>query len=371
MAIKIQWRDLQARYINWRSVVKIMAGSVEVRPNSWYPTEIIIYKMKAWASGNLYAPTSKSPNVASQIEYNWRISVDGWAEVLYSGTIYNTWWDITIWTWYTPDTVHTVIIRPVTETYWRAKAFNFYGVGIANLLTEVVKDESYMWYADSATNTWNNFREYQYNGCTSLTTAPNETLPNSVTTIWNDFRANQYNWCTSLTTAPNEVMSNFVTTIGNYFRNNQYEWCTSLIIAPNEAFSSLVTTINWAFRANQYNWCTSLTTAANEVLSSSVASIGGYFRFSQYSNCPLLISAKIEATDLPTSVNRQWQFHTYSGRNLILTISWNVVDNAVDFIWPAGLTTTNCAEIRVPSSLLSAYQNASNWSSVASLFVWY
>lgn len=339
MAIKIRGQDLQARYINGRSVVKVMRWSVEVRPNSWYPMESIVYKMKAWASGNLYAPVSYR---RTSSPYNWKISIDWGAETIYSWTA-TIWGDLTIWTWYTPDTVHTIMIKPVVETYWRAKAFCFYNVGIANLLTEVVQDQSYMWFAESDTLTWPEFRWYQYSWCTSLQSAPKEFLPNSVINIGDSFREHQYEDCTSLITTPNEVLPNSVIEIEDDFRFFQYSWCTSLTTAWAEAMSNSIVNIwNYA-RYFQYAWASLLTTA-NLI---AMNNVGLYYRYGQftYSYYPLPIS-----------------------RPLIVTISGNVVDSAPD---SASLDTINCAEIRVPSSLLSAYQNASNWSSVASLFVWY
>lgn len=66
-------------------------------------------------------------------------------------------------------------------------------------------------------------------------------MPNTVTTIGAGFRDNQFDGCTSLVSAPKEAFSNAVTTIGGVFRYQQYKGCTSLVSASNEAFSDSVT----------------------------------------------------------------------------------------------------------------------------------
>lgn len=430
MAIKIRGQDLQARYINNRSVVKVMRGSVEIRPNSWYPTEVIIYKMKAWASGNLYVPISTRGGWTGS-DYNWKISIDGWPETVYSG-VSSTWSDITIGTWYTPDSVHTIMIRPVLETYGWAKAFSCYNVWIANLIIEVVQDLSYKWFAKSATETWNgfrayqytgcslttvppevlpdgvttigqNFRENQYYGCSSLTTATNEVIPNSVTSIWSNFRWYQYMFCTDLTSSPNEVIPasaimnseryrnlqyygcTSLTTAGSeadgehinnkiwrWYRQIQYGECTSLITAPNEVMSNNVTNIETDFRYGQYSGCTSLVTAWTEAMSSSISFIDIQFRNLQYWNCNNLTTANIQS--ISDSVHSQtWnfrasQFSINSGtRSLVVKVLWNEIDDGLANAW---LQSSNCSQIEVPSSLLTQYQSRYA-QTIQSLFVWY
>ena len=429
MAIKIRGQDLQARYINRRSVIKVMRWGMEIRPHASYPTESIVYRMKAWASGGLYVPISTHGGGTGD-NYNWRISIDGGPETVYSGTS-STWSDITIGTWYTPDSVHTIVIRPVSETYGWAKAFSCYNVWIANLIVEIVQDLSYKGFAISDSDAWFYFRAYQYCGA-SITTAPVEILPNTVTTIWSYFRQSQYEGCTSLTTAPTEVLPNTVTALGtswfrsnqykgctslitpsvevlpnsitniwDYFRDGQYNWCVSLATAPNEVLSNLITSIWSWFRREQYSWCTSITTAPAEVIYNSILSVWNDFRASQYSGCTSLVGTITEAYPSSNPIPGGWfrdsqftwtsitganiiannttgralQFLVYPGITIEVTISWNIVDQAVDYSSYGGgvawLTTTNCSQINVPSSMLSAYQSASNWSSVASLFVWY
>lgn len=233
------------------------------------PTESIIYKMNVDSSGNLYVPTwwrNASGSFASP--YNWKVSVDYWEEETYSWT-WSLWSKITL-SWYTAWTNHTIIILPTTEDYQWARAFSFEGNStIAPLLTEIVHDETYMWYAISSTSVWDSFRYAQYNWCTSLVSAPNEYLPDTLTYIWSSFRQSQYSWCTSLIAAPEEVFPDAVTTAYTSFRAAQYRNCTAL--TEIKWWKDKTVTTHWSnYRSNQFNWCTANKTV--KVLSSVILS---------------------------------------------------------------------------------------------------
>ena len=319
---------------------------------SWRDGEIIIAKIKTDSSGNLMIPKAwYSLSIAQNASYNWWVSYDGWSETQYSWT--GSAGSITIASWLTPDTEHTIVIRPNSESYGWARAFGFYNSWVQGLLTEVIYDWSYEWYSSSSTATGNYFRYFQYRWCiglttapqevlpstvtsiggsfrynqyfwcTGLTTAPQEILPSSVTSISDRFRYSQYNWCTSLTTASQEVLPSSVTSIGGSFRYNQYYWCTSLTIAPQEVLPNSITSIGSEFRNAQYRWCTSLTTASQEVLPSSVTSIGNYFRTTQYRWCTSLTTAPQEV--LPssvTSIGSYFRSSQYNWCTLLKEIQW-------------------------------------------------
>ena len=123
-------------------------------------------------------------------------------------------------------------IRPTTIDYWWARACWWWNSWVQDtVLKEIVYDGSYIWYAASATDTWNYFRAYQYIKWTFLKKAPEEYLPDTVTTIWNYFRYAQYQQCTALLSSPKECLPSSITTIWTEFRWYQYYYCSNLRIA--------------------------------------------------------------------------------------------------------------------------------------------
>lgn len=214
------------------------------------PRESIIIKIKADSSGVLKIPVAWYNTSWSQRSvYNWKVSVDDWAETTYSWTWSAT--AITIATWLTANSEHKVMITPTTEDYLWARAFWFSSSWVETLLTEVIYDWSYMWYGSSATYTWDYFRYLQYYS-TSIVTAPDEYLPDTVTSIWREFRGSQYYQCKSLLAAPEEVLPSSVTSIYLYYRAGQYYG------------NSALTEIKWwkdlniwntYYRENQFNSC--------------------------------------------------------------------------------------------------------------------
>jgi hypothetical protein len=327
--------------------------------------------MNADSNGNLYVPVGWCKhNWSAWASYDWNVSVDWWTSTNYSWT-WSDWWSITL-SWYAAWSNHTITITPTTEEYWWALAYGWITTAWVTYLTEVVYDWSYMWYWESATSTWNNFRRSQYYWCTSLTTAPAEVLPDTVTSIWNNFRHYQYYNCTSLTAAPAEVLPNSVTSIWSSFRYYQYIWCTSLTTAPAEVLPSSVTTIWTHFRAFQYNWCTSLTTAGTEALPNSVTSIWTYFRARQYYWCASLTEIKWWK-DLSIGNNsyyRHNQFYNCTSSKTVTVLS---------DVWYASygsgtLSNSYVTTVYVPSAYLSNF----TWASVQprssiddSKFIWY
>ena len=235
-----------------------------------YEWEYIEYKMNADSNGILCVPLSwLNTSWSRSCPYNWKVSVDWGSETIYSWTG-GSWWYISL-SWYTSWSNHTIMIKPVTEDYQRARAYNWYDVSLAGNITEIVYDSSYMWYWVSATDTGDYFRAYQYQICSALTNTENEYLPDTVVTIWNYFRSWQYSRCTSLKYAWEESLPNSVTSIWSGFRYWQYAYCSAL------------TEIKWwkdlsignsSYRENQYNQCTSNKTV-------KVLSDVGYNSYSQ------------------------------------------------------------------------------------------
>ena len=371
MAIKFNWKDLQKRVFNGVEAEKVMLNWIQIRPETTpptpvYPIESIVVKVRAYNNWELYIPISR-PYWAPDSSYNWNVSIDGWTNVSYSGTTSYRWY-ITIGTWYAWNSEHIVVITPVTVSYWWAKAFNYYSVSINNSLREVIQDMSYIWYAESATNTWDWFRAYQYY-YTPITTFPDEVLPNTVTTIWDWFRAGQYNLARwdQMTAYPAEVLPSSVTSIWDHFRDWQYATSHTQIPAAAEVLPSSVTWIWTHFRNGQYNG-SQITAAATEVLPDSVTTIWVGFRHGQYGYCRSLTAAAAEArnntiTSIPDDF-RSYQYYSSS-----IQSAQEYLPNTVTQIWnefrcyqyaDTFNLTTPPAEV-IPSSVSSIW----NW------FRWY
>lgn len=63
MAIKINWQDLQKRYIGWQEVVKVMLNGGEIRPNTVPPTpsftinaDLTQWAIPSWWSSDWWTP---------------------------------------------------------------------------------------------------------------------------------------------------------------------------------------------------------------------------------------------------------------------------------------------------------------------------
>lgn len=191
----------------------------------WYYEESIVYKMNADSSWNLYVPASWiSTSWSFWPNYSWKISVDGWTETTYTWNS-SSWKKITL-SWYTAWSNHTIQIRPTTEWYWWARAYGRVNTSCASYLTEILYDGSYMWFATSATATWNYFRYYLYSWCSSITYSPEEVLPDTVTSIGTYFRVRQFENCTSLTEI--KWWKDLSIWNGTQYRNLQYYWCTAM-----------------------------------------------------------------------------------------------------------------------------------------------
>ena len=100
-----------------------------------------------------------------------------------------------------------------------------------------------------ATTLANQCYSYMFNGCTSLTSAPE--LP--ATTLTNDCYNSMFNGCTSLTSAP-ELPA---TTLTDYCYNEMFHGCTSLTSAPELPATTLT---DYCYN-EMFHGCTSLTSA--------------------------------------------------------------------------------------------------------------
>ena len=267
-----------------------------------YKGEYIEFKAYADASWYLRIPIWWYNNTTGSRDcaYSWKISVDWGAETTYSWTGGNG-NSITLG-WYTANSLHTVKIVPTTESYWWARAYWWENTGWRARITKIIYDSSYMWYAVSATDTGNHFRNSQYRWCTNLVNAPAEYMPDTVTTIWTYFRSWQYNSCSALMVAADEVMPDSVTSIWNGFRQSQYAY-GNVSIGGKECLSNNITSIPNNFRDSQYSWA-ALIEAPIEVMWDKVTSIWNWFRQNQYNSCRFLQKPN---EYIPSSVTTIWQ----------------------------------------------------------------
>lgn len=375
------WDTTPSKVFIWtQQYSKIFVGDTKVRPSSWptpvYPTESIVIKLRADTSWQVYIPTCWYGGSGSQYQsYDWQVSIDGWQWVPCSWTWNRTSY-LAFW-WYTHWEDYVAIIKPTTETYGWARAYGWINNGSyytweeqKKLLREVIYDGSYMWYASSATNTWDYFRYYQYSGCTSITSTPTEYIPNTVTTIWQSFRAWQFSSCTWLTTISPESIGTWVTTIGNYFRVSQYYGCTSLTSWADESLPEWVTSLGYQFRFQQYYGCTSLATTGEEALPSTLTYMGDYFRQNQYFSCPLTLIKWMKDGSVWCSYYR----YGYSNTSGPLTVKM------LSDVWPSTSSLSvvfpysSVVEVQVPNQYLQHFKDTSVLprSNISdSLFVWY
>lgn len=402
MAIKINNQDLQARYINWNSISKVMLNGWQIRPATVPPTppesERISVTIRALRYGNNYyvfIPTTWKMSDGTYATYDWNISVDGWTAENKTGTAQRM-WGVAIWT---SSWNHTVVIRPTVATYWRARAFSYddsYSDYRDNLRA-INYDKSYMWYAVSSTNTWDNYRYRQYAQCTNLNSAYYyDELPNTVTTIWDNFKREQYFNCSALLSAGQEDMPNSVTSIWDNFRREQFYYCTSLTSTFNESISSNVTSIGDHFRSEQFRACSNINTAWAESLPNGLLTIWDWFRSWQYMSTALTTAPAESLPDTVTSIGSYYREEQYTYAP-ITTISW-IKDVNMNITWyrgdqftgigsPITITTlgdvwqgwwlyayADVTQVNVPSQYLSNYQNSQvqPWIDInPNLFVWY
>lgn len=193
-------------------IKEVYIGSRKIRPTTpIYPLESIVTRQKATNAWAISIPNWDS---------NWKISVDD--------IVVSNWWWETLFSWYISQSEHIVKIEPITLSYWRAKRYIWQWKNTSTLLIEIIQDKSYIWFADSATNTWTWFRKNEYNGCSNLMNTAEEYLPDTVTNIWNNFRQYQYYQCYGITEVSEEVLPDSITYIWTYFRDSQYYWWTSI-----------------------------------------------------------------------------------------------------------------------------------------------
>lgn len=162
--------------------------------------------------------------------------------------------------------------------------------------------------------------------CTGLTSAENLSLP--ATTLANSCYYYMFNGCTSLTTAP-ELPA---TTLATECYNGMFTYCTSLTTAPSLPTTTLV---NKCYM-NMFQYCTSLTTAP-ELPATTLASSCYYGMFG---GCSSLTTAP--ALPVTTLVKNCYQtmFYGCTSLNSIICLATNISASNCTYYWVDGVAAS-------------------------------
>ena len=152
------------------------------------------------------------------------------------------------------------------------KDYAFYGL-FRECTTIVQVSESFLPATTLATSCY----EYMFNGCTSLTTAPE--LP--ATVLAESCYEYMFYQCTSLTTAPSILPA---TTLARFCCASMFEGCTSLTTAPELPATVLA---EYCYQ-HMFDGCTSLTTAPSILPATTLARFCCKYMFK---NCTSLTTA--------------------------------------------------------------------------------
>lgn len=214
--------------------------------------EKLALRIKANDDWDIFIPVAwYSPDGTQDCKYAWKISIDGWNEVNYSGTGSSS-GSIRVWYGLIPLSVHTVIIKPQVEDYGWLRAFWYKGTSYASFLVNIISDKSYKGYALSDMYSGNWYKAYQYYGCSNLINTDEELLPDTLEIIGDNYRYYEYAGCSSLVSNAEEKILKTVKVIWDNYRAYQYQNCYSLSKVNMRA-------INWAsvgnnYRYNQLSW---------------------------------------------------------------------------------------------------------------------
>lgn len=361
MAIKINWQDLLKRFINWQEIVRVYKNGGQIRPDATpsHPDECIIFYFLANNEGSWQ---STYLGIRSWTSWNWNVYVD-WV-LLPSGSTRLSRGD-----WQE----HYVEIYPVNETYWWAKAFMW-----CTRMTRLIYDWTYKSFADSATSTWDNYRQWVYRGHSLLTEIPasEESIPDTVLYVWNNFRAEEFGYRSGpLLTPRDETFPRNAISVWDWFREAQYaRWRISLSTL-NENFSNSVLTIWSSFR--RYQFYEGSVNNAVESMSSSLTSAWDNFRQFQFhsawldGNVTIIANNNVSLTGKRAS---QFDFYYGNARNIEFNIIGDELEQLPSGSWtywgPMWLMTNWVQSIWVKNSLLSSYQTTQPWSSLANKFIW-
>ena len=213
--------------------------------------------------------------------------------------------------------------------------------------------------SDNVISIWDEFRAWIYQDCSLLEDCPEEYLSSSLVSIWHSFRQWMFYDSINIKSTANEYLPEGLQTIWNSFRKQQYQW-TWITKTAQEVMPKSLVSIGTDGRNNQYYNCLSLKEIVWEYGLWSNVLIGTKYRYVQYSGCTFLSKAKLAAQNW-LSDYRNYCFNNDNNLKTII-ILWDVLDTPLN-AWR--INNDSIEKIYVDSSLVSAYQNSSNWSTIS------
>ena len=146
---------------------------------------------------------------------------------------------------------------------------------------------------EQVTSTGDNFAQYMFEECTSLTgLQPGFNLPPNLTSVGGSFAYGMFNRCTSLESLPDGfTLPPSITTIGNGFAMSLFLSCTSLTGLPNSFnLPQGFTAVGDDFAYGIFSYCTSLVSLpAGFMLPPGIKTVGASFANSLFMNCSSLL----------------------------------------------------------------------------------
>ena len=362
-------------------------------------SEFIEIKMKADSNGKVYIPAAwcnwliytgrTFGNDHYDAPYDWDVLVDNVFSKRVTWTSGRQRYE-EVGSWLEAGSFHLIKIYPHNydeqtwlPDYWWCMAFGMggkcmgsedlrYKNPIADYLYEIIYDGAILGYRNSDHKLGSWYKTCQYAWCINLTKVWEETDVSDITEIGSHFLTAQYahSWVTESATERTPDCPEALT----WFREQQYWRCISLHTASDEKdpphmgqwyyhsyrewqygycenllISGPETTpigIEWwvEFKFNQYLWCSRLQTISR--LDYCPWYWQSYFRWGQFQWC---------------GTQSNWITAHLYGESVIKSSDLSL-----------GLANENVDKIYVPSGLVSAYQNDSQWSNIDDVkFIWF
>lgn len=233
MAIKINWNDLQKRFIGTTEIVRVYKSGVQVRPET-LSDDYLCFELANGSWGTVTLNTYGTPTEVS-LEYSYDKS---------------TWTDYTIWDSISLTTWQKIYMRnksttPTWFSIYTGEDYRFLFEGNISASWDI----TYLLCKYGTTTLTSSYCFVNlFAGCTSLITAPS--LP--ATTLTDNCYTQMFYGCTGLTTAPSLP----ATTLADWCYRVMFRGCTSLTTVPSLPATTLA---SWCY-ALMFQGCSNLTT---------------------------------------------------------------------------------------------------------------
>ena len=231
MAIKINWNDLQKRFIGTTEIVRVYKSGVQVRPET-LSDDYLCFELANGSWGTVTLNTYGTPTEVS-LEYSYDKS---------------TWTDYTIWDSISLTTWQKIYMRnksttPTWFSIYTGEDYRFLFEGNISASWDI----TYLLCKYGTTTLTSSYCFVNlFAGCTSLITAPS--LP--ATTLTDNCYTQMFYGCTGLTTAPSLP----ATTLADWCYRVMFRGCTSLTTVPSLPATTLA---SWCY-ALMFQGCSNL-----------------------------------------------------------------------------------------------------------------